>query len=172
MKEEWKDVVGYEGRYQVSNLGRVRSMPVKSKTRFYKGDVMKISVDSVGYQNVSLSRKTHKVPRLVAKAFIENPNNYPCVNHIDEDKTNNRVDNLEWCTYKQNNNHGTRNARISENEGRAIIQYDLNGNEVKRWKSITDAANFYGVKRWTIGGCLKGRQHTSCGFKWGYAYEQ
>ena len=172
MKEEWRDVIGYEGRYQVSNFGRVRSLAVKSKTRFYKGDILSASQDKFGYMVVTLSRRTHKVHRLVAKAFIDNPNDYPCINHIDENKTNNRVDNLEWCTYKHNANHGTRNARIAQGERISIIQYDLNGNEVKRWDSATSAARFYGVKRWTITGCLKGRQHTSCGFKWGYAYEQ
>lgn len=171
MIEEWRDVVGYKNRYQVSNLGKVRSMPIQSKTNYFKGDVLKTSIDSNGYINVSLSRKTYKVHRLVAEAFIENPNNYPCVNHIDEDKTNNRIDNLEWCTYKQNNNHGTRNIRISENNGRTIIQCNMNGDEIKRWKSIADAARYYGVKRWTICGCLNGRQHTSCGYKWRYSDE-
>lgn len=171
MKEEWKDIKGYEGIYQVSNLGKVRSLPGKSKTRCYKGKELKLTVTSIGYLSVSLSRKTYKVHRLVAETFIINKNNYPCVNHIDEDKTNNNVNNLEWCTYKQNNNHGTRNMRISQNEGRKIIQYDLQGNMIKKWNSSAQAARHYGVKRWTISGCCAGRQHTSCGFIWRYADE-
>lgn len=172
MKEEWRDIIGYEGRYQVSNLGRVRSLPSEFKGMHLKGYITNGYVDSIGYMHVTLSGKSYKVHRLVAKAFIDNPNNYPCVNHIDEDKTNNRTDNLEWCTYKHNANHGTRNARIAKNESIPIIQYDLDGNEVRRWDSATSAARFFGVRRWTITGCLKGRQHTSCGFKWGYANEQ
>lgn len=167
--ETWKDVVGYEGKYQVSNKGRVRSLPVESRTKYFSGRVLSLFVDNVGYMAVNLSRKTYKVHRLVAVAFIDNPNNYPCVNHKDENKTNNDVNNLEWCTYSYNNNYGTRNQRISQNEGRKIIQYDLNGNEVKRWNSIVDAARYYKVARTTICGCCAGRQHTSCGYVWRYA---
>lgn len=169
--EVWRDITGYEGKYQVSNFGRVRSLPVKSRTKYFSGNVLSLSTDRIGYLVVGLSRKTYKVHRLVANAFIENPNACPCVNHIDENKKNNRADNLEWCTHKQNNNHGTRNKRISQNKGKEIIQYDLEGNEVKRWRSIAQAAEHCGVKRWTICGCINGRQHTSCGFKWGYPSE-
>ncbi len=167
--EIWKDIVGYEGKYQVSNKGRVRSLPVKSNTKYFSGRVLALFPDATGYMAVSLSRKSHKVHRLVAIAFIDNPNNYTCVNHKDEDKTNNNVENLEWCTHKYNNNYGTRNKRISQNSGRKIVQYDLNGNAVKTWKSIADAARYYGVERTTICGCCANRQHTSCGYIWKYA---
>lgn len=169
--EVWKDVVGYEGCYQVSNEGRVKSLPVKSRTKFFSGKVLNLFIDKCGYEAVTLSRKPHKVHRLVATAFIPNPGNLPCINHKDEDKTNNKVENLEWCTYKYNSNYGTRNKRISQNGGRKIIQYDLNGNEIRRWNSIVQAANYYGVKRTTICGCCANRQHTSCGYVWRYADE-
>jgi len=171
--EHWKDIKGYEGRYQVSDKGRVRSLPCKSSTKYYGAKVLAQFIGSGhGYMIVNLSRKTHYVHRLVAEAFIDNPNNYPCINHRDENKRNNNVGNLEWCTYAYNNNYGTRNARISQNEGRAIVQYDLNGNVIKIWSSAARAAKQYGVKRTTISGCCAGRQRTSCGYTWRYADAQ
>ena len=169
--EIWKDVAGYEGKYQVSNKGRVKSLPVKSGTKYFKGDVLVLFTDNIGYKAVNLSRKTYKVHRLVATAFIDNPNNYPQVNHKDEDKTNNCVENLEWCDSKYNNNYGTRSKRISQNAGRKIVQFDMDGNEIKTWDSIAKASRHYGVARTTIGGCCAGRQKTSCGFVWRYADE-
>ena len=171
MNEVWKDIKGYEGRYQVSNLGRVRSLKFKSHTRFSKSGVLTAMKDSLGYMCVNLSRKTFKVHRLVAGAFIENPNNYKCVNHKDEDKTNNKAENLEWCSHKYNNNYGTRNARISQNGGRKIAQYSLNGELIKTWNSEAEAARHYKVKRTTISGCCAGRQHTSCGYIWRFCDE-
>lgn len=168
MSEIWKDITGYEGRYQVSNLGRVRSLSFKSGTRFSKAGILTVMKDSLGYMCVNLSRKTFKVHRLVASAFIENPYNFKCVNHKDEDKTNNKVENLEWCSHKFNNNYGTRNARISQNGGKKVAQYSLDGKKIKEWRSASEAAKFYGRARTTITGCCAGRQHTSCGFIWRY----
>ena len=115
MNEEWRDIKGYEGRYQVSNLGRVKSLNYNHTSR---EKILKAREDKVGYLYLNLyknnKRKTHKVHRLVAQAFIENPNNYPQVNHKDENKSNNRVENLEWCTHRYNLNYGTRNQRASE----------------------------------------------------------
>ena len=171
MAEVWKDIKGYEGHYQVSNLGRVRSLSFKSATRFSKGGVLTVMKDRLGYMCVNLSRKTFKVHRLVAIAFIDNPNGFRCVNHKDEDKTNNKVENLEWCSYKYNNNYGTRNARISQNGGRKIAQYSLDGELIKTWNSAAEAARHYKVRRTTIAGCCAGRQHTSCGFIWRFCDE-
>lgn len=168
MKEIWKDIEGYNGRYQVSNLGRIKSLPGISKTKRFKGEVLKTFTDGAGYSCVNLSRKLFKVHRLVAIAFIENPNNYKCVNHKDENKSNNRVDNLEWCNYKYNANFGTRNERISQNSGRRIEQYTLGGEKIREWRSIAEAAEFYNRKRTTILGCCAGRQKTSCGYIWRY----
>ena len=128
MEEIWKDMAGYEGVYQVSNLGRVRSLDRyihqtsrygKSFKQLRKGQLLKLSLGLDNYLDVTLSTpeigpRTFRVHRLVAQTFIPNPNNLPFVNHKDECKTNNIVDNLEWCTNEYNMNYGTRNARISK----------------------------------------------------------
>lgn len=117
MEEIWKDIEGYEGWYQVSNLGRVRSVEryvnyKKTGLSFRKSRILKLKSDYYGYRSVNLSVnckvKTYKVHRLVAQAFIPNPNNLPCINHKDENKSNNFVSNLEWCSIAYNNTYGTR----------------------------------------------------------------
>lgn len=117
INEIWKSVKGFEGLYEVSNFGEVKSLPRNGtilKPRLLIG-----FIDSGGYQQVLLSSKRvhKKIHRLVAEAFIPNPDNKPCVNHIDRIKTNNHIDNLEWCTYKENTIH-------SFNTGRRSNQYD------------------------------------------------
>lgn len=113
--EEWRDIKGYEGLYQISNLGRVKSL--RDNHGNYREKILNPS-NRKGYLIVSLCRKGRKrefkVHRLVALHFIDNPNNYSQVNHKDENKENNRVDNLEWCTPKYNSNYGTRTQRASE----------------------------------------------------------
>ena len=114
MIEEWRPVVGYEGLYEVSSYGRVRSLD-RFYYRLHKGKVLSPTKDRYGYLTVTLNcngkSKTIKIHRLVAQAFIENPDNLPQVNHKDEVKSNNCVDNLEWCSAKYNNNFGTRQER-------------------------------------------------------------
>lgn len=115
-KQIWRDVPGYEGLYQVSNTGKIRSLNYKGTGKTRK---LKLSVENDGYCHINLynrdkKRRTHKVHRLVALAFIPNPNNYPIINHRDENRSNNCVWNLEWCTYVYNNNYGTRNKKLSE----------------------------------------------------------
>ena len=106
--EEWKDIKGYEGLYQISNKGRVKSL-------YNKGKILTPGKDKDGYSIVSLYKnkikKTNKVHRLVAQAFLSNPDNLPQVNHKDENKLNNCVENLEWCSVEYNINYGTRNER-------------------------------------------------------------
>lgn len=189
--EEWRDVVGYEGLYQVSNLGRVKSLERQSASFYQKNQLCtytvkeKICRQSVvrGYLMTHLSKNCvkgqYKVHRLVAIAFIDNLGNLPQVNHLDENKLNNNVFNLEWCTSKQNNNHGTRNERISKSQkndirySKPILQFTLNGEFVKRWASISDAGRA-GYDRKAISNiCNKEKgYHTSNGYLWKFANDE
>lgn len=122
MSEVWKPVKGYEGYYEVSNLGRVKSKARK----YYRSDVlyhlkervMKVSPSSSGYNTIILTvngkAKSYLLHRLIALAFIENPQNKKCINHKDGDKFNNSLENLEWCTYSENRNHGLRTGLIKQ----------------------------------------------------------
>ena len=119
--EVWKDIQGYEGLYQVSNKGRVRSIDrliiqKSGGNKCRKGQLLKPTVQN-GYYKVALAKYNKKtnfrVHRLVADAFIPNPNNWSFINHIDENKSNNNAENLEWCTRQYNNNYGHRNEKIS-----------------------------------------------------------
>ena len=113
--EEWRDIKGYEGRYQISSEGRVRSLDRIGKNGYsYKGKILKPRPTKRGYIKANLSGKIYAVHRLVAQAFIPNPNNYPVVNHKDENPSNNCIENLEWCDVKYNINYGTANKRIAE----------------------------------------------------------
>jgi WD40 repeat protein len=140
MKEEWKDIEGYEGLYMVSNFGRVVSIQGCNPR------IMKLGTTHKGYQCVGLQKeKQHKtcvVHRLVAQAFIPNPDNLPQVNHKDECKTNNRVDNLEWCTDKYNHNYGTyiERQRNFHPRNTPVLMFDLNGNFEK---SIDNCSKSY-----------------------------
>lgn len=154
--EEWKSIEGYE-YYEVSNLGRVRSWINNKWNKRNTPKLLSLHRLSKGYLGVSLcsapnTSKTMKVHRLVAKAFIPNPSNLPIVNHKDEDKTNNCVSNLEWCTNNYNLNYGTARQRIFEtierNGGykvRHVVQRDLKGNIIKEYNSANEAAKELGI---------------------------
>ena len=124
-EEIWRPVVGYEGLYEVSSYGRVKSVDRYVKTcyeayKLQKGKILSLVKDKDGYLRVFLfcNGKGHRkfAHRLVAQAFIQNPNNFPIINHKDEDKTNNSVDNLEWCDSKYNNTYGTRKDKVRESK--------------------------------------------------------
>lgn len=167
MQEIWKDVKGYEGHYQVSNKGNVKSIK--------NGIIMIPSITKFGYKRLSLCKngiiKNKVIHRLVAEAFIENPNNYDIVNHKDENKLNNFADNLEWCDRKYNTNYGTCIERRSKNKQRPVNQYDLNMNFIKRYESIKEASNGNYSLYTHIGECCKGKHFSIGGYIWRYADE-
>lgn len=181
MKEIWKDIIDYEGIYQVSNTGRVRSIDhyitfYDSKmgrdiTKLIKGRVLKHRIGKSGYDTVILCnsghRKDYKVHRLVAKAFIPNPDNLPFINHKDEIKTNNAVYNLEWCTNEYNINYGTRNEKYSK----PVIQLNLDGNFIKEWSSAYKASQTLGIPQSSIWDCCNGNSSETHNYKWRYKYE-
>ena len=171
MDEIWKDIEGYEGFYQVSNMGQVRSIKQNVGEKHFWGVILKKSLAGRGYEFVGLSGKAHYVHRLVAKAFLENPKNYPCINHKDENKLNNNVENLEWCTYQYNNRYGTARERANHKLWRKVVQLDMNGNVIKVWDSLTVAAKYFGADKTSIWCACNGRQFTSCGYKWRYESE-
>ena len=186
MNEEWKVIPGYEGLYEVSNCGRVRSLPriVKARGTSQRrafSRILKPYNNKLNYQYVALSKdgkpKTYSVHRLVATQFVPNPNNLPIINHKDENPRNNRADNLEWCTQMYNVHYGTGMERgnAKYNHGRiAVDKLDLDGNYICSYQSATDAAEAVGVRKQTILACLKGKNSngrkclTAGGYKWRY----
>lgn len=163
MQEIWRDVEGYEGLYQVSNMRRVKSL---NYNRSGKERVLKQRKNKWGYLRVVLCKdgdyKNYRTHRLVAQVFIPNPENYPEVNHIDEDKTNNAVDNLEWCSSKYNCNYGTRNEKIS----RPVICIETG--EV--FNSFAEAQKKTGIDASSICKCArhKKRRYTAGRCHWEY----
>lgn len=181
MNEVWKTISGYESRYEVSNLGRVRSIPryVDNHTgeKLIKGREISQHINKRGYVIVSLNkeskRKTYKVHRLVAEAFIENPFNKPQVNHIDGDKTNNRVDNLEWNDNSENQLHAYRTGlhKPSNKSGkrkRKVVRIDTNGKVVGCYDSIARASVETTTSASNIGECCRGKRKTANGYRWEY----
>ncbi len=176
LKEEWRDIEGYEGLYQVSSEGRVKSLErnvVKGKGGLYKIEekVLKSGKGTWGYLIVKLykdeKKKNHRIHRLVASAFLDNPNNLPQVNHKDENRTNNRVENLEWCSPQYNINYGTR----TEKTQIPILQFSLDGEFIKKWDSLTQVERELGFRKGHIGKCCKGKSKTAKGYKWCYHYK-
>ena len=189
-KEWWRPVVGYEGFYEISNYGRVKSIARKLNNQYSNCErILHPRKNKLDYLRINLCDgikvKTHLIHKLVSKAYLPNPNNYPCVNHKDENPSNNFVwvnddgsidfekSNLEWCTQKYNSNYGTRNDRISKNglnkHSKTTLQLDLEGNVIKEWLSVRQIQRETGYKRYSIERCCNGKQKTAYGFKWSYA---
>lgn len=161
MKEEWRTIKGTNNKYSVSNLGNVKrnehytivsptlQHPKGSKV-LYREKEVKGYICNEGYKIVYLTissrnRMIKKVHRLVAEAFIPNPNNLPQVNHKDENRLNNSVQNLEWCSAKHNANYGTRKDKLRKASGIQVAQYDLKGNLIRIWDSISQASKSFGT---------------------------
>jgi hypothetical protein len=173
--EIWKDIKGYEGMYQVSSLGRVKSLERTTKNQYCKSNyIMKLTIQKSGYKRIGLykgrKQNYYSIHRLVAEAFIPNPNHLPCVNHKDENQLNNNANNLEWCDYKYNNCYGTRLLRVSNTKKKKVAQYDKNDNLIKIWDSEQDAIKTLGISNHIYDVCNNLRK-TCGGFKWKFYYE-
>ena len=172
LKETWRDVLGFEGLYQVSNIGRVKSLAVKgNKGRLLRDRILKQSVRPDGYLSVSLHKdgkqKSFLVHRLVADAHIENPDNHQQVNHKDENKTNNCASNLEWCTPMYNATYGSRNEKISVTKSVPIICVETGA----VFLGLTMAGRFAGVSNQCIWNACNGKRKTAGGYHWKYKIE-
>ncbi len=154
--EIWKPITGYEelnGLFEISNLGRIKSFTQNKKGRIIKNRY----INDNGYVLVILKGNKYRVHRLVAETFLPNPGNLPQVNHKDEDKTNNRIDNLEWCSAQYN---------MIYSHGKPILQFDLDGNLIKKWESLMDVNREIGINVGNISSCCKGRYKSAGGFIW------
>ena len=177
--EEWRDIKGYEGLYQVSNEGEVRSLNYNHTGTIH---TLNPSSNNRGYEHVNLfkdgERKMKQIHRLVAEAFIENPDNLPHINHKDENPHNNKVENLEWCTPAYNNAYGGRALRAGKNISKAlrgripkhtppkkVYQYTLDGRLVKIWESTSECVkNGYNH----VSQCCNGLRTQNKGYRWSY----
>ena len=175
MEEIWKDIKEYEGLYQVSNLGNIKSLrKLRNGTNvILKEKLLKPGRLKYGHLSVVLTKnritKTFRVHRLVAEAFIPNPNNYPVINHKDENPSNNAITNLEWCTIKYNTNYGTAIQRRTESKSIPINQYDLQGTFIKRWKSAKEIEDTLNYAHGSICKCCRNKLKKFKGFIWRYA---
>lgn len=153
MNEIFKDIKNYEDLYEVSDTGLVRNK--------VSGKILKPGRNSRGYLLVNLYKdgicKSKSIHRLVAETFIPNPNHYPQVNHIDENKTNNNVDNLEWCTRQYN---------IDYSQSKPVCQYALDGRLLNTYKSVCEASRQTGISQGDISNCCLGRYKSAGGFIW------
>lgn len=190
--EMWKDIKGFEGMYQISNKGRVRSLDRAVKQRndsiqIKKGKVLVQTKNHKGYYLVGLNKNNKKymksVHRLVALAFIQNPEKKPQVNHIDGNKKNNDSSNLEWVTASENITHAIKtglfthclkNAKRASNKAKRVnqkrvSQYGVDGTYIATFKSLVEAERVTSVSRRRISEVLRGRQKTAGNYIWKYA---
>lgn len=162
-KLEWRTVVEYD-RYEVNELGQIRHKDRKK--------ILTPRANRSGYMYVNFNIGGHRtnfaVHRIVANAFIPNPNNYPEVNHKNLDKADNRVENLEWVNSTENKIHSY-NSEIRKSNGKEVEQYDLNNNYIKTFPSASAAAKYMGCSIGAISNCCNGRTKTSQGYLWRFA---
>ena len=167
--EVWKPIEGFEGLYQISNFGKVKSLDrkvINNRTfQLIKGKILKPCNNGNNYLYIGLCKngkiKRIAIHKLVAQAFIPNPNNLPQVNHKDENKLNNCVENLEWCTPNYNANYGNRNKKmkkmIIEKYAKKVVQYDINKNYITEYDSIEETARKNNVTSQAISRCCNGK---------------
>ena len=174
---DWIPVKGYEGLYEVSGiLGKVRSLNYNGTGRV---KILTGGFDGKGYVRIDLSkngkRRTFKEHRIVAEHFRPNPLNLPCVNHLNENKTDNRASNLSWTTYEENNNYGTHNERVAESLingklSKTVQQFTLNGEFVREWPS-TGECERNGFSRSHVADCCRGERKSHKGYIWKFKGE-
>lgn len=176
MTEIWRDIKDYEGLYQVSNLGRVKNL--------ITGKILKQILQKTGYFSVILCKNGIKtlylIHRLVAEAFIPNPENKPCIDHINRVRNDNRIENLHWVTHKENMNNPLTKQFLSENKkgkyfgrygsehqySKSVLQYDKEGNFIKEWECEKTASIELSISKTAINNCLKKRSKTAGGYIW------
>lgn len=169
MTEVWKDVYGFAVLYEVSNFGRVRTKYADNNVYGGQYNYLNPVDNGKGYLRFNWRgsgniKRTVYVHRLVAEAFVDNPSGYREVNHIDENKKNNRADNLEWCTHEYNSQYGTKNIRAANKMKRAIKCIDTG---IIYW-SLQEIADEFGVGKTAISNCLNGRSRSCAGMHWIY----
>ena len=191
--EIWKDIKGYEGLYQVSNLGRVKSFDrwVKGSyngLQFKKGKILKPSIGHFYFQvslvNINGEKNSYTIHRLVAESFLPNPENKTEIDHIDTNPLNNNVENLKWCTHKENmNNPITKQKRCGDNHpkpflgkfgkenphSKPILQFTLDGKLIRKWECFKDVERELGLHHPNILKVIRGDRNHTGGCKWGYA---
>jgi hypothetical protein len=175
MKEIWRDIQGYEGYYQVSNYGRVKSLEryvcAGSGNRYRQEMLLKVSPRGSGYVGTILHEHSIKtnfsVHRLVAQAFISNPKNKPCINHKDGNKLNNNVSNLEWVTYKENTAHAWKFG-LNKPVTKPVLMSNVNDEPLLVFDSLVEAKRQTGIDDSHISHCCNGKRKTTGGYKWSY----
>lgn len=205
-KEEWRDIAGYEGKYKISSLGRLSMSGVYRDGRRYSPRIKKTRFDVGGYEYAVLTNfngdvKTWKIHRVVALAFIPNPYEYPCIDHLDGNRDNNRASNLRWATHSMNANNPITRQRLSDSlklycsservreqrrinalnpHGviarrmkvvRKVCQLDKNGTFIREFESITEAAKYVNGNVTSITRVCRGRRPSAYGYKWRYKNE-
>lgn len=190
MQETWKSIEGYEGKYEISNLGRVKSLIDKNGKK--REQILKPRISKNGYLYLNLWKdsvgKAKKIHRLVADAFCVKPKDAQCVNHINGVKTDNRADNLEWCRFSYNIKEAYRMNLIQPTTGerngmygvhgkdhpssKPVKQYDLNHNFIKRYDSCVEAGKELNLNHGSIQRCARGDRKTAYGYIWEYDEEK